>query len=257
VQDEVIYRCIHAACARQLPRQVNFCPYCGTGQHAGVDKPAHALPKAAPLAVAPAPVPAAPMAAPPAAPAKPVPAPAPAKQAPAAQKPAAPRPAAKPPQREPVRTRYWVIALILLWLIWMTARPSQTRQIDARIDQAIALSRECKSGEAQAELIALRSTKASPAQLARLQQAINAEAASCERTRQRGTAHNNAQSARNLVADAQRAMGKGDYRTAIDKMEVCVTMVDGGSRECGAVKARAEKLLCEQNGDTWFDGRCQ
>ncbi|UUZ52849.1 hypothetical protein LP419_27270 [Massilia sp. H-1] len=44
LQDQVIYRCIHAACARPLPRRVNFCPYCGTGQHDGVVKPSHVLP---------------------------------------------------------------------------------------------------------------------------------------------------------------------------------------------------------------------
>jgi hypothetical protein len=167
------------------------------------------------------------------------------------------KPAPRPPQREPLRKRYWIMALLLLWGIWITAKPSQTKRIDARIDEAIALSRECKSGEAQAELIALRSTKASAEQLMRLQQAINAEAAGCERKRQRGAARNNAQSARNLVADAQKAIGQGDYRAAIDKMEVCAAMIEGGSRECSAVKARAEKALCEQNGDSWSGGRCQ
>lgn len=32
VRDEVIYRCLNVACARPLPRRVNFCPYCGMGQ---------------------------------------------------------------------------------------------------------------------------------------------------------------------------------------------------------------------------------
>ncbi len=58
LQDQVIYRCIHAACARQMPRKVNFCPWCGTGQHDAVDNPYHDAPAtpgvAAALAAAPA-----------------------------------------------------------------------------------------------------------------------------------------------------------------------------------------------------------
>ncbi len=53
LQDQVIYRCIHAACARQLPRKVNFCPWCGTGQHDAVDNPYHDAPAAAPVSAVP------------------------------------------------------------------------------------------------------------------------------------------------------------------------------------------------------------
>lgn len=223
--DEVIYRCIHAACARQLPRRVNFCPYCGTGQHAGVDKPTHVLVKPVPVA---APVAAAPPSPPPAAP-RPPPAPPP--------QPARAGLAARPPQREPIKTRYWILGLLLLWGIWVTNKPASQR-VDERIERAIAMSRECKSGEAQAELIALRSGKATPVQLQRLQQAINAEAVTCQR-----------RSARNLVAEAQQAIRQGNYSAAVDKMEVCIAMVEGGSRECSALKTRAEKLLCNKDGD--------
>ena len=87
----------------------------------------------------------------------------------------------------------------------------------------------------------------------RLQDAINAEAVSCKRK----VVRKDAQSARNLVAEAQRAIGQGDFRGAIDKMDVCIAMVDGGSRECGTVKTRAERLLCQQNGNVWFEDRCQ
>ena len=42
VQDEVIYRCVNGACARPLPRRVNFCPYCGTSQSTGLPRPSDA-----------------------------------------------------------------------------------------------------------------------------------------------------------------------------------------------------------------------
>lgn len=317
VQDEVIYRCIHAACARQLPRKVNFCPYCGTGQHAGVDKPSHA----APIIVTPAPQ-VAPAAAvsPPPAPAPPTPTPSsppppptppPAAGAPPRAAYRAPLGTAAPPKRQPVQLRYWVLAFALLWAIWITAKPT-SKKIDARIDQAIALSKECKSGEAQAELIALRSTKATPEQLKRLQQAINAEAPLCDRKRLRAKAWTDtveavdaalaslspekalarlnqyikrwgedsasrelgkkveerkgdsarAQSARNLIAEGGRALSLGDYKTAIDKMEVCAAMVDGGNRECEAMRVRAERLQrdmteCLRRGGEWMADRCQ
>ena len=210
-----------------------------------------------------------------------------------------------------MRLRYWALAFALLWAIWITAKPT-SKKIDARIDQAIALSKECKSGEAQAELIALRSTKATPEQLLRLQQAINAEAPLCDRKRLRSKAWNDtvtavdaalsdlspdkalarlnqfirrwgedsasrelarkveerkgstaqAQLARNLIAEGGRALSLGDYKTAIDKMEVCATMVDGGNRECEAMRVRAERLQrdmteCIRRGNEWMADRCQ
>lgn len=248
VQDEVIYRCIHAACARPLPRRVNFCPYCGTGQHAGVMRPSHVPapkpppPQAPPLVAEKAPPPPAP------------PTPQPTR--------IDPKPA-PPPRREPVRLRYWLLALALLAAVWITQRPN-TRKIDARIDRAIALAADCRSGEAQSELIALRAEKASGEQLQRLQAAINDAATACGRRSKapikRGDAK--AQSARNLVAEAQRDIARGDYRAASDKMEVCATMVDGSNRECGALKARADRLQddmlrCVAAGREWIGERCQ
>lgn len=342
VQDEVIYRCIHAACARPLPRRVNFCPYCGTGQHAGVDNPAHVVLHKDPLDAAPAPAaddaptaepqyvapPPSSHAVPPAA-SQPV--------APAAAQPAPRIPAAaRPPQREPVRLRYWLLALALLWAIWITAKPT-TKKIDARIDQAVALAADCKFSEAQSELIALRSTKATPEQLTRLQAALNEAVPVCERKRARARAWNEtslavdnalassmfdkalgrlgaftkrwgddaesrslkakitamrdasnpraedvappaaipparsstalgaaqqAQSVRNLIAEADRELAQGNYRAAADKMETCITMVDAGNRECLAVKARVERLhsdmlRCVAGGSDWVNDRCQ
>jgi len=104
-----------------------------------------------------------------------------------------PRPplAAQPPRRSPIRLRWWILALALLWGLWLIAKPS-SKKIDRQIDAAIALARECKGSEAQAELIALRKTRASQEQLQRLQQALNDEAAKCTRRRQRSKAWSDA-----------------------------------------------------------------
>ena len=107
-----------------------------------------------------------------------------------------PRPplAAKPAQRSPIRLRWWLLALVVLWAVWLLAKPS-TKKIDRQIDAAIALAHECKAGDAQAGLIALRKSRATPEQLQRLQQALNDEAATCTRRRQRGKAWSEASDA--------------------------------------------------------------
>jgi hypothetical protein len=330
LHDQVIYRCIHAACARPLPRRVNFCPYCGTGQHDGVVKPAHVTPPAQAEYRAPAPAPA-PAAAAVAAAAVAAPAPAPvappavARAEPPA--PAAPRTytAAPPPRREPVRMRYWLIAFAALWALWLYARPSP-RKIEARIESAMTASAECRFNEAQSTLIELRMTKATPEQLARLQAAINAAVPGCERKKQRIKAWDDtraavesalaagefskaqtrlalfarrfgddddtrrlkdkigeqraaaapaplpvervapspsdtAQSVRNLIDEAERALAAGNYKAASDKLETCTTMVDAGNRECAAFKVHADRMQREQarcldSGHEWYADRC-
>lgn len=350
LHDQVIHRCIHAACARPLPRRVNFCPYCGTGQHDGVDKPTHA---ARPVPPVPAPPPVqlqkAPSAMPPPVPSPvpaPVHAPAPVAAAPQAQArvepslrapappveppvapPAAPKAAVQsgPPKREPVRLRYWLMALAVLWLIWIYAKPSGNK-IEERIESAILASKECRFNDAQSELIALRMTKATPEQLKRLQAAINAESSSCQKKRQRAEAWTDtsaavaialaagdpakatarlnqftrrwkedddtrklrqeiaakrqtaveavpaaplavprqqapAQSARNLIDEAERAIKEGNYKSASDKLETCITMVDTGNRECAAFKVHADRLQgemlrCLAQRREWYDDRC-
>jgi hypothetical protein len=94
---------------------------------------------------------------------------------------------ALPPKREPVRLRWWLLALAALWAIWLIAKPS-SRRIEAQMDKAIALATDCKPREAQSELIALRGTKATPAQLQRVQAALNEASAACTRKRQRDKA---------------------------------------------------------------------
>lgn len=231
-----------------------------------------------------------------------------------------PRPplAAHPPKRTPIRLRWWILALVALWGLWLVAKPS-TRKIDRQIDAAIALARECKGSEAQADLIALRKTRATPEQLQRLQQALNEEAAKCTKRRQRGKAWSDAsnaveaalaaaswdkarsrlqaftkrwgededtaamkerieaarrdaahplavprnavgssgggatgagggratqeaaQSAYNLIQSAERDLANGNVGAAVDKMTLCLTMVDAGNRECRALKTQAEQ----------------
>lgn len=198
LQDQVIYRCIHAACARSMPRKVDFCPYCGTGQHEGVINHAHVarpaqaeyreaqaprpapVPAAAPAAAGKAASPETAATAVPAAPAAAAPAPA---SAPAPAPPAAPPKArgavpAPPPRRKPVRLRWWLIVLASLWLIWLYAKPSN-RKIDNKIDSAIAATEECRLNDAQSALLELRISKATDKQLARVESAIKSAEASC------------------------------------------------------------------------------
>jgi len=99
---------------------------------------------------------------------------------------AAPRPAA--PARKPIRLRWWLIALGLLWLAWMLTKPTAAR-IERRMTSAVALAKECKPKEAQDELIALRKTRASEAQLRKVQDALNAAAAACTREERRRRSH--------------------------------------------------------------------
>jgi hypothetical protein len=336
VPGEAIYRCVHAACARPLPRKVNFCPYCGTGQHAGaMNAPLAPVARIVPAAEAPASA-AAPVPEPDAARTQATAAPAPASRpsglgatGTAASPPRGKQPAvaARPPQREPVRLRYWLLVLALLAAIWFTAKP-RAQKIEARIGQAIALTAQCKFNEAQSELIALRSANATAEQLQRLQSALNDAVPACEKKRARARAwgesmrsvdsalassafdkaqgrlgaftrrwgedadtramkvkiaalrdaarnpraedvapaaglagERQSQSARNLVAEADRELAQGNYKAAAGKMETCITMVDAANGECVALKARAERLQqemlrCVAADRDWIGDRC-
>jgi hypothetical protein len=220
LQDQVIYRCIQAACARPMPRRVDFCPYCGSAQHEGALRPAAAVAGAPPPARMPTPTPeplgepaaeasAAPAQVqhvPPAPPAPPAPLPEAAAGAPAQPAgvvtPSVVTPSAAPPGvaarpapsgpalRKPIRLRYWLMTLAVLAGIWYTAKPAP-KKIEARIEQATLQAEDCNLKEARAALEALRGEQASAAQLQRLQSSINAAAAACERKRARaGKARN-------------------------------------------------------------------
>jgi len=230
---EAIYRCINEACGRPAPRPVKFCPWCGTAQaHAGGAVPRAPAAAAGASAAAAlsgwsnAPPPEAPGAgagtqsagaARPGAAAGPqagtrAPAPPSATEFGRSGKSAAPGPAsaaprqanfqevprppieARPAGRKPIQLRWWLVALAVLWGVWLLAKPT-SKKIEREINQAVALARECKGSEAQAELIALRKSRATPEQLERLQQTLNDEAAKCTRRRQRGKAWSEASGA--------------------------------------------------------------
>lgn len=242
--------------------------------------------------------------------------------------------AANPPKREPVRLRYWLIALASLWLIWLYAKPDG-KKIEERIEKAIVASKECRFNDAQSELIALRMTKATPEQLQSLQKAMDDAVPGCNKKKAREkawddtreavenllgagefakaqarlarfteryredeesrklkarisqqradaapvplpapvgeelppprpvrSASSTAQSVRNLIDEADRALRAGDYRTASDKLEICITMVDEGNRECAAFKVHADRMQrdkdrCLAAGRPWLEDRCR
>lgn len=107
---------------------------------------------------------------------------------------AEPAAGASPPRREPVRLRWWLLALAALWAIWLMAKPTN-RRIEAQMEKAIALAAECKLREAQSELIALRATKATPEQLQQVQKSLNDASAACTRKRLRDKAWREARTA--------------------------------------------------------------
>jgi hypothetical protein len=145
-----------------------------------------------------------------------------------------PRPplAAHPPGRKPIRLRWWLLVLAALWALWLLAKPS-TGKIERRIDAAIALARECKGSEAQDELIALRKSRATPEQLQRLQQALNDEAATCAKRRQRAKAWNETSEA------AEAALAAGSWDRARTRLQAFTRRWgdDGSTR---ALRARIE-----------------
>lgn len=145
-----------------------------------------------------------------------------------------PRPplAAHPPQRKPIRLRWWILALAVLWGVWLMAKPS-AKKIDRRIDAAIALAHQCKGSEAQAELIALRKSSATPEQLQRLQQGLNDEAAICTRRRQRARAWDETSAA------AESALAEASWDKARTRLNAFVRRW-GEDDKTRALKTRIE-----------------
>jgi hypothetical protein len=292
VQDEAIYRCINAACARGMPRRVNYCPYCGTAQAPGARPPvpddarrrdaaaaaamaatagaqapaglagwsdapdaggaADAAPAAAATAARPSVAASAAAAPPPPAPAPSATAfghsgrPADAGGAPPERErgipwppppPSEQKPADRPAGRQPIRLRWWIVALAVLWGVWLWAKPS-AQKIERRIDAAIVLAQQCKGRQAQDELIALRASRATPEQLERLQRALNEASNACTRKRQRASAWSEAR------GSIEVALASGSVERARTRLQA-FTKRWGEDDETRALKARIDALRGE------------
>jgi hypothetical protein len=328
VQYEAIYRCINTACARGMPRRVNYCPYCGTAQApgapvpvpddarrqrdaavaaaatAGVEAAAAAsaaaasaaaasaaglagwsdAPDAGPAADA-ASAAAAPAARAPSTPAGTAPAaasaaatsaaatsaaatsaaaaPGAAAQAPAPTPsatafghsgrpvdaaavaperepgipwppppPSGQQPADRPAGRQPIRLRWWIVALAVLWGVWLWAKPS-AKKIDRRIDTAIVLAQSCQGKQAQDALIALRAGRATPEQLERLQRALNEASNACTRKRQRANAWSEAR------GSVESALAAGNAERAHSRLQA-FTKSWGEDDDTRALKTRVD-----------------
>lgn len=218
--------CINTGCGRTFPHPVDFCPWCGTAQTpvTAAPPPPVVMPPAQPMP--PAPVITAPVI-PPEAPPKPIP-------APASPSPLRARPAPPPavPTRKPIRLRWWLIGLGLLWLAWMLTKPTAAR-IERRMASAIALAKECKPKEAQDDLIALRKTRATPEQLRQVQSALNTAAAACTRAEQRRTAWTTANNA------IERLLNTGSFEQARTRLAT-FTKRWGEDARTREVKARID-----------------
>jgi hypothetical protein len=142
-----------------------------------------------------------------------------------------PRPAA--PGRKPIRLRWWLLMLLVLWGVWLLAGPNSSRKIEQRIAHASALAEACKAKEAQDELIALRKTRATPAQLERLQTSLNEGAAACTRKRQKDRAWNEASAA------AESALADGNPERASSRLQA-YTRRYGDDARARALRQRIE-----------------
>ncbi len=246
--EESVYRCVGPQCGRLMPRQVNYCPWCGAAQ--GVVQPPAAPPPVlakqpvAPLAAAQPPPQVQPAftAPPPPVPPPPPPVspPGPAQHGPGIAPPpgvgrGAPIPA-RPPQRAPIRLRWWIVSLAALWLIWLLVRPEGTR-IERRMDRAVSLAVECKPREAQDELIALRGSRATPEQLRQVQASLNKAASDCTRAEQRARAW----------TDASGAIQKLRRARSYDKALARLAVFTKRWGEDGETRALKERLDTERD----------
>ena len=130
--------------------------------------------------------------------------------------------------------------------IWFLVKPDDpARQLDRKIDDAIALTESCQIGDARAALAELRKEKTDPAALGRLQKAISATAPACEKKSQRAKAW----------SDARAALETALSANALDKASARLSAFvkrwndDEQTREMrGRIDARrAEKLLDDAN----------
>jgi hypothetical protein len=147
------------------------------------------------------------------------------------------QPADRPAGRQPIRLRWWIVALAVLWGVWLWAKPS-AKKIERRIDAAIVLAQQCKGKQAQDELIALRSGRATPEQLERLQRALNEASNACTRKRQRAGAWTEAR------GSIESALDTGSVERARTRLQA-FTKRWGEDDETRALKARIDALRSE------------
>jgi hypothetical protein len=65
-----------------------------------------------------------------------------------------------------------------------------------------------------------------------------------------------------LVGEARAQIGLGNYRVAVDRMDVCLAMTDGADGECARVRALAWRLQgemehCLSGGGDWVGAHCE
>ena len=258
-----LYACINSTCGRPFPRAVNFCPYCGTRQ------PGAVLPPAPPPQVDAAPAPQVPQpsaedaaaayraavnankAAGKAAATGPVTDGAgrsgagvrpssPFGPASAAKGASGSVQAARPPARKPVSKSTWLLVALLVLAIWLVVKPeNRGKQFEGRVNDAIALTADCRISNARTELSALKTAKATPEQLQRLQDAIDGAAPDCEKARQRAKAWNDLQPGINSAMKASKPELAASRLAAFTKKW-------GEDKETDAVFARIDTLRAEQ-----------
>jgi len=140
----------------------------------------------------------------------------------------------------------WIFVALALIAIWFTVKPGDpSARFKKRVDDAVALTEQCKIADARTELAALRSDKASAAQVQRLQAAIAATAPACERKQQRTKAWTETRKA------LEAALAAGSLEKASTRLSTFTRKwsEDDDTREWRERidRLRAEKLLDDAN----------
>ena len=242
-------RCIDAACGKELPLRVAYCPFCGTSQSAAMPEPVVAAAPAAP-AVMPPPVPPQwrpmpPAAVTPAPAAEPVTAAAPVAPQPARPAPAKPAVARSvPPPRAPVRLRTWLLAVAALVGIWFVNKPAdKPASVAEQVQAGTVLAQQCDLDGARSALAVLKSAKAPAAQVKRLQASITSAAVTCDKREKR------AQAWEQVVLASGQAFDAGKPEQAATRLAAYVKRW-GEDADTMALDGRIKVALASRDLDT-------